>query len=59
MSAGGSVAESSEFSEMSEYSYESVGRSSRTPSLDTIDELMERFTLDCWRPDCTLKLRNE
>lgn len=48
---------SSEYDELSEYSYETPSAAS-TATVDTLDELLQRFTLDC-RPDCTLKLRNK
>jgi hypothetical protein len=47
---------SSEFDDLSEYSYGSA-ETDHTASIDTVEELLQRFTLDC-RPDCTLKLRN-
>ena len=47
---------SSDFDDLSEYSGHSFD-TAETQSIDTVDELLQRFTLEA-RPDCTLKLRN-
>lgn len=49
------MATESDYDELSEYSYEGT-ESVRT--MDTVEEILSRFTLDC-RPECALKLRNE
>ncbi|GAB4815281.1 hypothetical protein N2152v2_002327 [Parachlorella kessleri] len=47
---------SSDFDDLSEYSAHTFD-TAETQSIDTVEELLQRFTLD-HRPDCTLKLRN-
>ena len=49
------MASESDYSELSEYSYEG---SESARSMDTVDELLQRFTVDC-HPQCVIKVRQE